>query len=109
MGVAAYPAADDADALLWLLQRPRALPPGAPGRPSVVPSSSSSLTVTWVAPPGAADIVDYDMQYRAAGADAFLDWPYDGTETGATITGLAAETAYEVRVRVGADAGAGDW
>ena len=115
--VAAYPAADAADAadeaavdaLLWLLQRPRALPPEAPGRPSVMPASSSSLTVTWAPPRDAADVVDYDVQYRAAGAEPFLDWPHDGTETGATVTGLAAGTAYEIRIRAGADAGAGDW
>ena len=130
-GVAAYPAAGpavasrdgagaaedaedataalDRDALLWLLSRRRPLPPEAPAPPIVTPASDASLNIAWSAPPGASDIVDYDLQYRAAGAGAFVDWPHAGTDTRATVSGLAADTAYEARVRAANDAGAGDW
>ncbi len=96
-------------AVLWLVQRrPPAVPP-APGPPSVAAVSETALSVAWTAPEGASDLIDYDIQYRAAAAQAFAHWPHVGLATGATLTGLAASTRYAVRVRAGNGFGAGDW
>ena len=95
----------------WLL-RPRwwRQPPGTPEPPLLTDASDDRLTVSWNAPESLVfDIVDYDVQYRTADADAFLDWEHAGVAIEATITGLAESTAYEVRVRAAHELTAGDW
>ena len=61
------------------------------------------LDVDWKAPQdrGGPPITDYDVQYRNVSE---ADWTghtfaFDGTRTHTTITGLAANTSYKVRVR----------
>ena len=86
----------DPGLLRWLLP-PRwwRAVPERPAPPAVVAASDTSLTVTWTAPESAVfDIADYDLQYRAGTASKFADWGHDGVATRATITGLAAATAY---------------
>ncbi len=97
------------EAALWLVQRRPPPVPAAPAFPTVAPTSETTLSVGWAAPAEASDLVDYDVQYRALGQSAFVDWPHVGTATGATVTGLAAGTVYEVRVRASNGFGAGDW
>ena len=84
-------------------------PPGRPGAPTVTAASSTSLKVTWTAPtnPGPA-ISDYDVQYRT-GSGNFTDWSHTGMGTTTTITGLTANTPYEVQVRATSDEGTSDW
>ena len=112
-GLAQGDADDDrvggSEAALWLVQRRPPPVPAAPAFPTVAPTSETALSVSWAAPAEASDLVDYDVQYRALGQAAFVDWPHDGTATGATVTGLAAGTVYEVRVRASNGFGAGDW
>ena len=79
--------------------------PSEPRAPMVTktPDSSRSLEVSWVAPqnPG-PPITDYDLRYReyVAGVDGpFEAWDHEGDETSTTITGLKADTSYEVQVR----------
>ena len=79
--------------------------PSKPRSPTVTktPDSSRSLEVSWVAPqnPG-PPITDYDLQYReyVAGVDGpFETWDHEGDKTSTTITGLKADTSYEVQVR----------
>ena len=96
-------------AVVWLVQRRSPAVPPAPGPPSVAAVSETALSVTWTLPDGAPDIIDYDIQYRAAATQAFAHWPHAGLATNATLTGLAPGTRYAVRVRGGNGFGAGDW
>ena len=85
-------------------------PPGKPGAPTVSTFGSTGLRVTWTAPSNEGpDISDYDVEYRARGTEDYLDAEHEGTTTRATITGLARETLYEVRVRAANDEGIGEW
>ena len=86
-------------------------PPGAPGAPTVTAASSTSLSVTWTAPSetGTTAISDYDVRYRESGATAWTDHGHTGTATTATVTRLAASTAYEVQVRATNGEGTGEW
>ena len=76
--------------------------PTTPGRPTVtaVSGSSDSVRVTWAAPSNAGrpPIVDYDVQYRAAGGQ-YSPWTHEGTDTSTIITGLSAGTRYDVQVK----------
>ena len=100
---------DASEAALWLVQRRPPPVPAAPAPPTVASASQTAMSVSWAPPEGTSDLVDYDVQYRVAGQGAFLDWEHAGTGTSATVTGLAAGTLYEVRVRASNDFGAGDW
>ena len=84
-------------------------PPGRPAAPTVTASTLNSLSLRWTAPtnPGSA-ISDYDVQYREAGG-SFTDWPHTGTSTTTTITGLTANTRYEVQVRARNAQGESNW
>ena len=83
-------------------------PPSVMTPPTVTPvtGSSDSLDVSWTAPDnsGKPDIESYDLQYRI-GTSAWTDGPQDETGLSATITGLAAGTEYQVRVRATNDEG----
>ena len=78
---------------------------------SVSSASGSSLTVTWTAPPNAGPpITDYDYRYRVESSQEWTqvtDTPI--TELRTTITGLEANTKYEVQVRATNADGTGDW
>ena len=84
-------------------------PPDRPDAPVVTASTLNSLSLRWTAPtnPGPA-INDYDVQYREAGG-SFNDWPHTGTGTTTTITGLTANTRYEVQVRARNAQGESSW
>ena len=88
-------------------------PPDAPSTISVtaVPDSSTSLTVSWTAPAndGRPAIESYDVQYRVSGATAWTHGPEDVTTTTTIITGLTADTEYEVQVRATNDEGDSDF
>ena len=104
--------ADLNDGLLrWLLRsRWWRQTPAQPDLPVLSAISHDRVTVTWAAPESPVfEIVDYDVQYRAAGASRFADWEHEGTATKATITGLADVTEYRFRVRAVSDVGEGDW
>ena len=83
----------------------------APARPTVraTEKSSTKLDVSWTAPENTGPgIVNYDVQYRT-GSDSFSDDNcrdataenncQDIIGTSTTITGLTADTTYEVRIR----------
>ena len=77
--------------------------PAKPARPTVSPTAgeTTSLDVSWTAPDlnGGPDIIGYDVQYRQGDDGAGTDWPHGGTGTSTRITGLTADTGYQVRVR----------
>ena len=85
-------------------------PPDAPSAPTVTGASSSSLAVSWSAPPNAGRpaVTDYDVRY-ASGGGGFADWTHDGATISATITGLSADTAYQVQVLARNAEGASGW
>ena len=88
-------------------------PPDAPDAPTVSATAgmTDSLDVSWTAPDNAGRpaITDYDVQYSVAGSGTWIDAGHTGTGLSATITGLAAGTAYEVQVRATNDEGTGAW
>ena len=107
--------ASDADALTGrILVRIAVLdvdePPGKPAAPIVSAFGSRGFRVTWSAPANTGPaITGYDLQYRARGEADYLDAEHNGTGTSATITNLASETLYEIRVRAENDEGIGAW
>ena len=88
-------------------------PPDAPATPAVsgVSGSTTSLTVSWAAPAndGRPDIDSYDVQYREGTSGAWSDGEEDVTATSTTLTGLIAETPYQVQVRATNDEGDSEW
>ena len=91
--------------------------PDAPGAPTVISASPTSLSVSWSAPSNtgsASAVSDYDLRYfagTAPPADA-AGWieegeasgpPNPGSGTSATITGLTSGTTYLVQVRAEGD------
>ncbi len=86
-------------------------PPLAPDRPGVTPTAgtTTSLDVGWTPPAndGRPAILHYDVQYRDGAGGAWLDGPQDVSATRTTLTGLAADTAYQVQVRAVNDEGDG--
>ena len=83
--------------------------PGQPDAPTVTASTRTSLTVRWTEPANTGPpINDYDVQYREAGG-TFADWPHTGTRTSTTLTGLTANTQYQVQVRATSDEGTSPW
>ena len=85
-------------------------PPNAPSAPTVSGSSSTSLSVSWSAPAntGRPAVTDYDVRYRSGDGD-FADWAHEDAATTATITGLSADTAYQVQVLARNADGASGW
>ena len=86
-------------------------PPDAPSAPTVSGASGTSVSVSWSAPSNAGRpaVTDYDVQYRAGASGAFADWAHAGTATSATLTGLSADTAYQVQVLARNAEGASAW
>ena len=80
-------------------------PPGAPTL-TATSGSTTSLDVIWTEPGlnGGPEITGYQLQYqsRASATDAWsgvADWTHTGTATMTGITGLTADTEYQVRVQ----------
>ena len=77
--------------------------PAKPTAPAVSATSGSntSLDVSWTAPNlnGGPAITRYDLQYRQGTTGNFTDGPQDVTGTSSSITGLDADSSYQVQVR----------
>ena len=88
-------------------------PPATPAAPAVSPvsGSSDSLEVSWTVPDnsGKPAIRFYDLQYRQGTSGSWTDGPQDETGLSATITGLDADTEYQVRVRATNNDGDSMW
>ena len=102
-----------ADATVTISVTDVAEPPTAPAAPAVagVSGSTTSLMVSWTAPgnTGKPAIASYDVQYRQGTSGAFTNGPQDVNGTSATITGLTADTLYQVQVRATNDEGDSGW
>ena len=88
-------------------------PPSAPAAPTVsaVSGDKTRLSVTWTAPAntGKPDISGYDVRYRAGSSGDWSDGPQNVSGTSTTITGLSADTTYQVQVRATNDEGDSGW
>ena len=88
-------------------------PPGRPAAPTViaVTGSSTSLAVSWTAPPntGRPVIDSYDLRYQKTTESGWTNGPQDRTGTGTSIGSLDAVTAYRVQVRATNDEGDSNW
>ena len=86
---------------------------GTPKAPVVLatPGSMNSLRLRWSAPElnGGPPITGYGLQYREGVEGAWRDHRHTGTDTRATITGLAAATDYQARVRALNGEAPGEW
>ena len=83
--------------------------PERPDRPTVARSTLSSLFIRWTAPDNTGPAIDdYDVQYSEDGG-SFRDWPHTGPGTSTTITGLTADTDYEVQVLARSPEGQSPW
>ena len=83
-----------------------------PAKPTLaaVPGSSTSLAASWSKPDlnGGPDITGYDVQYRQTGG-SWTNFAHSGTAETTTITGLTANTEYQVRVQAKNGEGDSDW
>ena len=68
-----------------------------------------TLTAAWTAPTGTAAPTGYEVQFQEPAAAAWTAHPHAGTGTQAALAGLAAGTAYAVRVRATRGALRGPW
>ena len=69
------------------------------------------MQANWAAPDtaGIPPITGYDVRYRKSGATAWTDFAHTGTGVSASITGLDADSAYEVQVSARNAEGDSDW
>ena len=85
-------------------------PPSTPSAPVLSSPSSTSLRVVWSAPSNTGPVItDYDVQYRVGSSGSFSNQSHTGNGTSTTITGLSANTLYEVRVRASNAEGTSGW
>ena len=87
--------------------------PLVPAPPTVTATSGSttSLNVRWTAPvnTGRPAITGYDLQYRKGDNGNWSNGPQDQSGTSASITGLDANSAYQVQVLATNADGDSDW
>ena len=84
-----------------------------PDKPTLakVTGSSTSLTATWTKPDlnGGPDITGYAVQYKVNTATTWEDFAHSDTAVTTTITGLTADTSYQVQVRAKNGETDSDW
>ena len=84
-----------------------------PDKPTLakVTGSSTTLTATWTKPDldGGPAIAGYDLQYREGTTGTWEDFTHTGTAVTTTITGLTADTSYQVQVRAKNGETDSDW
>ena len=90
------------------VEGPPAEAPDAPAAPALT-VGTTWIEASWTAPnDNGAAITGYDVEYRETGGN-WQDADHTGTGATKRITGLAADTAYEVRVRASNPEGDSDW
>ena len=87
--------------------------PAKPAKPTLaaVADSTTSLRVSWTKPDlnGGPEITGYDLQYREGTTGNWQDFAHTGTAVTTTITGLTADTSYQVQVRAKNGETDSDW
>ncbi len=87
---------------------PAADVPDTPSAPTLT-AGTTWLEASWTAPDdNGSAITDYDVEYRES-SGSWTDAGHAGTSTTKRIEGLAADTAYEVRVRATNAEGTSGW
>ena len=72
--------------------------------------SASKLNVSWSPPNNTGrPAINYGLRYREKGEEEFTNGPQDVSGLRATLSGLEAETVYEVQVRATNHEGDGPW
>ena len=91
-------------------------PPNLPtvAVPTVTAVAATELSLSWTSPGGVGIYrpIEYHVRYKPTGSWVGLwrlDRGYPATATTATLTGLEADTEYEVQVRAVWTAGGGHW
>ena len=87
-------------------------PPGRPAAPSVssVAGSTTSLSVMWTAPANTGPAIDtYDLRYRQGTSGSWINGPQNVSGTNAMISGLTANTLYQVQVQATSGEGDSPW
>ena len=84
-----------------------------PDKPTLakVTGSSTTLTATWAEPDldGGPAIAGYDLQYREGTTGTWEDFAHSDTAVTTTVTGLTADTSYQVQVRAKNGETDSDW
>ena len=84
-----------------------------PAKPvlAMVTGSSTSLTATWTKPDlnGGPAIAGYDLQYRVGTTGTWTNFAHSDTAVTTTVTGLTADTSYQVQVRAKNGETDSDW
>ena len=94
--------------------------PAAPFVPTVTSSdnpdtegndeSTIRLRVVWHEPENTGpDITEYDVEYKESTETSFTEWTHNTSDMNTIITGLKADTSYQVRVRATNPEGTGPW
>jgi hypothetical protein len=87
-----------------------ATPPALPGQVTGLSAGSptpSTIALTWSAPISGGAVGSYTVQYRVSGGSAWTIFVSGLSTTSETVTGLAAETAYDFQVSAMNSAGSG--
>ena len=84
-----------------------------PAKPTLVsvPGLFTSLAARWTKPGlnGGPDIIGYEVQYRQGTGGSWMNFTHSGAAPTTTITGLTADTSYQVRVRAWNGGALSDW
>ena len=84
-----------------------------PAKPSLapIPGLFTRLTARWTKPGlnGGPAIIGYKVQYRQGTTGTWMDVTHTGTAVTATLTGLTANTEYQVRVQAWNGEALSDW
>ena len=79
---------------------------------SLMKTVTSSLNVSWTTPQSEVAITEYQVQYRRNGTTSWNNATtisVSAPTTSTNLTGLDADTEYNVRVRAESDGKAGEW
>ena len=77
-----------------------------------VESGTSSLNVSWTTQQSEVAITEYQVQYRISGTTSWnsaTPFSVSPPATSTILTGLDADTEYNIRVRAVSELGAGEW
>ena len=102
---------------LRLLGLPFCAVPGAPTITALIVEGDNSLTIAWAAPTSGPAVIAYDLRYIRTDADETVGGNWTVVEdvwTGSgplqyVLTGLAADTAYDIQMRAVRASGDGPW
>ncbi|MXW48558.1 MAG: leucine-rich repeat protein, partial [Gammaproteobacteria bacterium] len=87
-------------------------PPARPSTASITATgaSANSIQVSWTEPTNTGPpITDYDVRFRGALDDDYIDAGYDGVDREVLLLGLQPVSDYQIAVRARNEEGTGPW